>query len=140
MVTNSSNGFFPNFYPNSCPPTDAREENFKVYRLIESNIIREKDFIPKAIRRRLYTQSTCEELALSILGRPEDTHIARKFFSLIGMKKLDKVAVGYITKQSGRIKMDPSTNVGQSHINWWTYMGVHPHTLFNEVLRIGVDI
>ncbi len=111
-----------------------------MYRLVASDTIKPKDFVAKGFRRQFYAECACEEFALSVLEKSGDLHVARQYFSTIGMAKLNKAAVGFITAESGRVSEGPSNNVGKSHLNWWTYEGIEPHTFFSEILRIGVDI
>ena len=134
------NKTFPGFFPPDCPTNSIEVDVEPVYRLVESNTIKAKEFIPSGIRKRSYLEGDCETLALSVLGSKDDIPMAYRFFSSIGQSKKNKVAVGFITKDSGRVSFDKSKNVGDSHINWWTYDGIQPHTFFNKVLQIGVDI
>ncbi|WDH82645.1 hypothetical protein [Paenibacillus urinalis] len=132
---------FPNYFPDSCPPIDkAIKEEMKVYRIVPSSSIKAKDFIAPGVRRKQYASATCDNLALSVLSSTNDIPVAHKFFSGIGMKKMNKVAVGHISPDTGVFVHDPSQTVGYSHVNWWTFMGVEPHTYFNEILKIGEDI
>lgn len=140
FVSILNNKTFPGFYPPNCPANSSEVNVEPVYRLIESNTIKEKEFVPSGIRRRSYFEGDCETLALSVLGSKDDISMAYRFFSSIGQLKKNKVAVGYITRNSGRVLFDRSVNVGNSHINWWTYDGIQPHTFFNKILQIGVDI
>lgn len=138
------NKVFPDYYPDSCPPINkAIKGGLKVYRMVESNKsnnIKRREFVASGVRRALYESVSCNKLALSLLSNPDDAHVALKYFSSIGMAKKNKVAVGHITEESGIYARYPSENVGDSHVNWWTYKGIEPHTYFNEVLIIGVDI
>ncbi|TKD67694.1 hypothetical protein [Pseudalkalibacillus hwajinpoensis] len=132
---------FPDYFPKSCPPLDkAINKELKVYRIVQSNTVKEKDFIAPGIRRKKYTTATCDELALSVLSCTKDITVAHKYFSGINMKKMNKVAVGYISPETGVFVYDPSKAVGNSHVNWWTFIGIMPHIYFNEILKIGEDI
>ena len=132
---------FPDYFPSSCPPIDRGiKEEMEVYRVVASNTIKAKDFITPGVRRKQYASSTCDNLALSVLSSTNDILMAQRFFSKIGMKKMNKVAVGHISPDSGVFVYDPSPNVGESHVNWWTFMGIEPHTYFDVILKIGEDI
>lgn len=134
------NKSFPDFFPLNCPNNSEEVDIEPVYRLVESTTIKAKDFIPSGIRKRSYLEGDCGSLALSVLSSKDDIPMAYRFFSSIGLSKKSKVAVGFISKDSGRISFDPSKNVGDSHINWWTYDGIQPYTYFSSVLQIGVEI
>jgi len=134
------NSRWPDYFPLCCPPTKAVQRATTVYRLVESTTIKRKDFVSKGTRRRRYAECSCEEYALSVLENSSDLHVALLYFSSIELDKFNKAAVGHITVESGLVLSEPSKNVGQSHLNWWTYEGVEPHTFFSEVLLIGVDI
>ncbi|RDU37295.1 hypothetical protein DRW41_05430 [Neobacillus piezotolerans] len=131
---------FPDYYPECCPPIKSINGDLTVYRIIESNTIKPREFISIGEKKKKYFSPTCNNFGISLLTDPADLHIAKNFFASISMEKKNKVAVGNITQDSGLYAYEPSNNVGKSHINWWTYLDVEPHTYFKEVLRIGVDI
>ncbi|WP_214684809.1 hypothetical protein [Exiguobacterium sp. s155] len=131
---------FPDYFPQSCPPLKQKKGNLTVYRIVESNTIKAREFIPIGEKKKRYLSQSCNSFGISLITNPDDLKTALNYFAQNDMKRKNKAAIGIITPDSGVYAHAPSQNVGSSHINWWTYIDVKPHTFFNEILEIGVDI
>ncbi len=124
---------WPEYFPQDCPPDDAREASDRVYRFIEQDRPTPEDFLTV---RELYptrkfpeTEKECRACAISVFASKEDLRLTRRF----GRFRNAKIAIGYLTPEAGILKHTPTPKTNNSHHSWWTPIGVEPWTFFQIV-------
>lgn len=118
---------FPDYFPPGCPPADATEREIEVFRLCENKCVAASDF-------ESYFQKNPKRYAGKILA-----YGISVFPSLAACKsaqdkspflrKCQACARGITYNYSGKILNTPGKN-NPSHITWWLYEGIEPHTYF----------
>ncbi len=82
--------YWPNYFPEDCPPPNARHEEISVYRLVDNNPPTKEDFIPnKLLYPHInYTEETlCLACGISVDKTLEGIKRTRKRFRALKKKK-----------------------------------------------------
>jgi hypothetical protein len=119
---------WPDYFPTNCPPQNARSDNLKVYRLVDSDPPNQDDFIPnKLLYPHIdYTGETlCLACGISVDKTLDGIKRTRKRFRVLRNKK---IAVGTIKPNDGVIL---ETGSG-THVTWWVQTKT-PHVSFKVV-------
>jgi hypothetical protein len=120
---------WPEYFPDQCPPSDARQDELSVFRLVTNCPPTANDFLPTIIEsphRRFSGEELCLACGVSVFKDKADILKTRERFKPLRDKKL---AYGMIKPTDGLIK-----ETGQpSHVTWWLRTD-HPHASFHEVI------
>lgn len=125
---------FRDHLPLNCPPEDASSLEIEVYCLVGSDPPTIEDFL--SLREKKPNEvfkfdhdlvKVCESCSLSVFTDIEGIVLARKISRTLRNKKL---AVGHLSKDSGKIKNTPSQRTGDTHHTWWLNKDIDPCTLF----------
>lgn len=125
---------WPDYFPDNCPPDNAREASGEVYRLVDNNPPTPEDFqswreqhpneqCPKSV-------TECQASGLSVFTSMDDVNMARQKVKRLRKKK---IAHSNLTSDLGRILHTPSQNTGESHHTWWLPIGAQPWTVCRVV-------
>lgn len=112
---------WPEWFPDACPPAEARDAEGHFYRLVDGVEILESDFwsheqeylAGKRPRRSWSSGKLCDFVSCSIFALRSDIEQTRKG---VGPLKHKLVALGDITGE-GKLLETPTN--GNSHHNWW---------------------
>lgn len=119
---------WPDYFPDQCPPKNAREDHLYVYRLVTSSPPSVQDFVPALIEqphRKFESTVLCLACGVSVFKNIDDADKQRKRFKPLRDKL---IAAGFITKDDGLVL---ETCAG-SHVTWWLQTD-DPHKNFREV-------
>lgn len=129
-----SNHKFPSYYPEGCPPVDAQPERLTAYRLCESRKVSPSDFIPVALKtkvkispRKKLIQAYGVSVFTDVEGCQQAINVSPKLRHIVSC-----IACGEIDEDKGVIKKTPSCT-SNSHVTWWVYEDVQPHTFFHFI-------
>ncbi|WP_380187815.1 hypothetical protein [Iodobacter arcticus] len=116
------------FLPEQCPPSDARQDNLKVFRLVANCPPNANDFLPTKVEsphRKFTIDELCMACGVSVFKNVADILKKRERFKPLKSKK---IACGTISPSDGLVK-----ETGQpSHVTWWLQTN-EPHATFREV-------
>ena len=124
---------WPDYYPEDCPPKDAKPAIETVYRLVKHEPPQAEDFLSsweEFLGR--FPEPTIKNSGISVYTDPED--IPRLFDRLknrIGHLRNRKTAKGKLNPTLGRIQHTPSHE--NSHHTWWKPIGVEPWFVFEVI-------
>lgn len=121
----------PNYFPEQCPPSDARQDELTVFRLVSNLPATSDDFLP-TIRefphRKFLAKDLCIACGVSVFKEMDDLLKKQEKYKNL---KYKKVAKGIITRNDGRVK-----ETGEpSHVTWWLET-TEPHKIFSEVENV----
>ena len=130
---NKSDTIWASYFPDNCPPEKANPQERKVFRIVNNWPTEKKDFLPYILTKDppYYEGKECIASGLSVWGCEQDVLYVFKGYSRTA-KKRKKIAIGLTTKESGKL----CSTEKKSHLTWWTYKDIEPHTYFNELLDI----
>ena len=117
---------WPEYYPENCPPNEARKETLEVYRLVDNNPPVKKDFLPSIIEypNRQFPD-ICLACGVSVFTDIRGTKRTKKRYKALRNKKIAK---GKIFKDDGLIL----ETLSKYHITWWLQTE-EPHITFTEI-------
>lgn len=119
---------WPDYFPDSCPPLQARKDEVKVFRLVDNTPPSSNDFRPTIIEhphRDFKSEDLCIACGVSVFKKLEDALNRRRRFKPLRDKR---IAIGTITQDDGLILETCS----DSHMTWWLQTD-SPHKDFQEV-------
>ncbi|MBP2032716.1 hypothetical protein J2Z42_001390 [Clostridium algifaecis] len=121
---------FPEFFPNLCPPKEAKEENILVYRLTKNSPATEKDFLSHVL---LYPNKKYTDIKAYGLSVFEDYNEIKNALNLNPrLRKFKYISYGNTFEYTGVILRTSNERSNyKSHITWWLYKNIYPHTYFN---------
>lgn len=116
---------WPQYYPESCPPKDARVDNLSVFRLVSSPITK-ADFLP-SLREQpdRQFQDLCLACGVSVFTDKEKIAERQRRYKALRVKK---IAAGTITASDGLVL----ETLSESHLTWWLQTE-EPHRTFSEI-------
>jgi hypothetical protein len=125
---------FCDHLPPNCPPSEATSLVIEVYCLVDSDPPTDNDFLSLKERKpeKVFADPVmvCQACGLSVFTDLTGLELARRVSR--GLRK-KKVAKGYLSKNSGKIKNTPSQKTGNTHHTWWPARNIEPCALFNVV-------
>lgn len=120
---------WPDYFPDNCPPKDAKPATGIVYRLLRQKKVKKSDFKPRILSNLpRFDGKECEESGLSVYKNLDDMYRLQKFIP--GMRKRVP-AKGELIPEMGQIK--PTPREGNSHHTWWVPLGVAPWDSFEII-------
>ena len=120
---------WPDYFPEQCPPAEARQDTLLVYRLVEGSPPTERDFQPTIVEsphRQFPPDKLCMASGVSVFKNPADARRKREKYKPLREKK---IARGTIQPEDGFVLETGE----QSHVTWWLQTTT-PHARFDEVL------
>jgi len=123
---------FPVFFPEWCPPNDAREEAIDVFRMTKKNNFSSDDFYSHVILfpDREDFKKIDKAYGLSVYKDANDLIKQRKRVPNL-RNNWKFTAKGKTLPDCGVVKETPTNK--NSHITWWIYDGAEPHNNFSSV-------
>ena len=108
---------WPLYFPNDCPPDDAKDTDNKVFRFVADSPLTMSDFrIYKEMHpNQVYGRLECQACGLSVYLDYNDVVEAKR--NIPGFSK-KQIAVGQLIPGDGVIKPTPSLK-DSSHHTWW---------------------
>ena len=129
-----SNHKFPSYYPEGCPPVDAQPGRITAYRLCKCRNVSQSDFIPLALNpkskfktKEKLIQGYGVSVFTDVDGCQQAINVSPKLRKMVSC-----IASGEIDEDKGVIKKTPSFT-SNSHVTWWVYEDVQPHTFFHFI-------
>lgn len=118
-------------FPEQCPPSDARQDELEVFRLVSNNPPISDDFLPTRRERphqKFSGVELCNACGVSVFKEINDLLKKQEKYKKLKGKKIAK---GIITKNDGLVK-----ETGEpSHMTWWLQTS-EPHKTFSEVKNV----
>lgn len=119
---------WPSHFPLQCPPSNARQDEVEVFRLVESDPPSASDFlsnIDEQPQRKFPPNLLCNACGVSVYQKYADVAATRrKYPAALGHKK---VAIGTISRTDG-VVLETFT---PSHMTWWVQTST-PHAEFTR--------
>lgn len=122
---------WPEYFPEQCPPVDARKDKLTVFRLVANIPPTQLDFLPtikESPHRKFSAEVLCNACGVSVFKNIDDILIKRESFKPLRHRK---VAHGTITPDDGFVKETGKP----SHVTWWLQTE-EPHATFCEVVNV----
>lgn len=122
---------WPDYFPEQCPPIDARKDELAVFRLVSNSPPTSDDFLPKIKEdphRKFSNENSCIACGVSVFKNIDDVLKMRERFKPLKNKT---VAYGIIMPEDGVVKETGKP----SHITWWVQKE-EAHTSFREVENV----
>jgi len=119
---------FPDYFPKHCPPAEATDEERTLFRLCQSAVPAEDDFISFYLKNPQKYAGQIQAYGLSVFASKEDCEQARRKSPAL-RNRYKFCASGMNTCDRGKTLATPS-KANPAHITWWVYEGVKPHTFF----------
>lgn len=120
---------WPDYFPDQCPPAEARRDTIQVYRLVGSSPPTVHDFLPTVVEaphRQFPADKLCLACGVSVYRDAADAMKQRAKYKPLRDKLLAK---GTIMPEDG-----PILETGRlSHVTWWLQTST-PHVRFDEVI------
>lgn len=117
---------WPEHFPPSCPPVEAKPDAFQAFRLVSSIPPTKEDFFSHFIANLPFNpDELCRACGLSVYRELEAAKAARKRYKPLRSKM---VAVGFIGLNDGVVMQTSSPG----HHTWWAKTTA-PEASFNEV-------
>ncbi len=118
---------WPAYFPEQCPPADARNDNVQVFRLVDGTPLSAEDFRPTIVEqphRPFQPEKLCAACGVSVFRSVQDVIKKRERFKPLRSKK---IACGRITESDGLVleTFEPT------HMTWWLQTST-PHITFIE--------
>lgn len=119
---------WPDYYPEDCPPENARPASGVVYRLIRQSHPTSKDFRShrETQPHRTFDVPECIACGLSVFMDIEDVIRLQKRVPALRRRR---VAKGTLVSDLGNMLPTPS-RTGRSHHTWWVPVSTQPWELF----------
>lgn len=117
------------YFPDQCPPADARRDTLEAYRLVGNAPPTAEDFLPTVIEfphRQFPPEGLCIACGVSVFRKAADAVKMRARYKPLRDKRIAK---GTIEPDDGLV-----LETGKlTHMTWWLQT-VIPHARFGEVL------
>lgn len=122
---------WPDFYPANCPPVEAEPASGTVYRLVQNNPPRAKDFRTPFEENpgRFNNKPTIKNCGLSVHTDMQDSERLHEVTKMIPRFKNSQIAEGELNPTLGLIQHTPSSKY-KSHHSWWVPIGTEPWVVF----------
>ena len=128
---------FPAYFPEGCPPADAKSEEIVLFRLCKTTVPAADDFLSfYQINPEKY-KSIIQAYGLSTYPSAEDCESAKRKSPRL-RNAYAGIACGQVDAENGKILRTPS-KVNPAHITWWVYEGIEPQTFFESYYKGGVE-
>lgn len=121
---------WPDYFPEQCPPSQARGEELRVFRLVSQNPPTKEDFLPSIIEqphRKFDTEEFCCACGVSVFKDIADVKVKMARYKALRKKQ---IAMCEIKEQDGLIL----ETFSGSHVTWWLRTDT-PHSTFREVVE-----
>ena len=125
---------WPDYYPENCPPEDAKPASGIVYRLVKQDPVQQEDFIPlitenpKRFENKPNAQ-ICKGCGISVCKGMQDI---LKLQRSSGKMRKRQIAEGELSSTLGVIKHTPSRNY-KTHHTWWVDPKAKPWHVFKVI-------
>lgn len=134
MLLSETCNKFPDYFPENCPPLNAKKGRMIVYRWVSNNPANISDFICNRLvypNRIFKPEDELISYGLSTFREAKDLDELAKYFSpKLRSKKFKYKAKGLMIEDYGVYLDTPKNN--NSHVTWWIYNGV----LLNPVFKV----
>lgn len=125
---------WPDYFPECCPPDDARLAEGRVFRLAWSPKLDINDFLSwRQENPSKPVRDECKACGVSVLGDLADAEALRR---RIPGQRSKVIVVGDLVPGFGRIRPTPS-HKADSHQSWWVPEGVDPSPRFTAIEEGG---
>lgn len=124
----TTESFWPDHFPENCPPTEAQQTAVDVYRVAVNSPPNHEDFMTYKEEGKRYNKTNeCLACGLSVFKNISDVHTMLQNVPMM-RKKIRYILKGNITGESGVVGDTPKHY--KSHATWWLYSGLAPEEHF----------
>jgi hypothetical protein len=123
---------FPEYYPEQCPPSEAKDVDGNVFRFTARNTPHKRDFLSfyELSPDKNWDADTCQAMGLSVFPSISACH---EMQSKIPALRKKKIASANLNNSHGKFAHTPSTN-SKRHMTWWVSSELsEPWILFSNV-------
>ncbi len=125
---------WPDYYPEDCPPEDAKPTSGIVYRLVKQDPVQQEEFIPLIIENSKRFENKpnaqiCIGCGISVCKGMQDI---LKLQRSSGKMRKRQIAEGELNSTLGVIKHTPSRNY-KTHHTWWVDPNAKPWHVFKVI-------
>ncbi|MDD5214773.1 MAG: hypothetical protein PHQ03_04425 [Methylococcales bacterium] len=118
---------FPEYYPEKCPPSQAKDVEGEIFRFTTRNTPHHRDFLS---HYELGIGEGCQAMGLSVFLSIE---ACEEMKDKVPAMRKKKIASADLNSKHGRFAHTPSTN-SKRHMTWWVSSNLkEPWTLFSNV-------
>lgn len=122
---------FPGYFPEDCPPGDAKNDEVTVFRLCRNHdVVTSEDFITYYEINPEKWKNEILAYGLSVLSNQEESEKMLKLPA--NRKRFKSIAVGTIYPIMGVVKNTP-TKSNRYHCTWWICENVKPEINFDII-------
>lgn len=121
---------WPSFFPQQCPPADAKDASGEVFRFVSSDPPSARDFESWAQSNPKKWMGNCKASGLSVFTARAD--LARMVKRVRGLTRGKLIARANLTPEAGKLK--PTPNNGNSHHTWWAPAGFDHAAAFKVMI------
>lgn len=121
---------WPDYFPEQCPPVEARNEELRVFRLVSQNPPTKEDFLPTTIEqphRDFDAKDFCFACGVSVFKNIADIRSKMARYKALRKKQ---IAVCIIQKNDGLVL----ESFSGSHVTWWLKTD-SPQSTFRAVVE-----
>ena len=125
---------WPDYYPENCPPAEAKPTSGTVYRLVVHDPAQEEDFKTSFEEnpRRFNNKPDIKNCGLSVQTDIQDSEQLKKAMKMVPRFKNSQIAEGELNPTLGLIQHTPSSEY-KSHHSWWVPIGAEPWVVFKII-------
>ena len=125
---------WPDYYPENCPPAEAKPASGTVYRLVVHDPAQEEDFKTSFEEnpRRFNNKPDIKNCGLSVQTDIQDSEQLKKAMKMVPRFKNSQIAEGELNPTLGLIQHTPSSEY-KSHHSWWVPIGAEPWVVFKII-------
>lgn len=121
---------FPEYFPESCPFDNSRNENLVAYRAVDNKIkITPEDFIPLILDSKKSLKLTSDSIKCRACGLSIYTDIneLKENIEIVPSLSKKEIIGIQVTKESGKVlETPPIKSPNSSHLTWWIYSQTNP--------------
>lgn len=118
---------FPEYYPEQCPPCEAKDVEGVIFRFTNKNTPHKRDFLS---HYELGRATGCQSMGLSVFTSIE---ACEEFKEKVPFARNKKISSANLNNDYGKFANTPSTN-SKRHMTWWVSCNLsEPWTLFSNV-------
>lgn len=133
-MKNVLNQHYPEYFPQDCPPDDAKTDEKRLFRFCEGITPEAVDFISYYQKFPEKYKGKINAYGLSILQSRDDCLCAYRKFPYL--RKYKSVAQGVTNFERGSWKVTPG-KISPAHVTWWVCDGVYPNDFFEFDVLTG---
>lgn len=134
---------FPNYFPENCPPDDAKPAGGTFFRLVRSDHPGEDEFRTHHELGWRGGAEPCQRCGLSVHAEQKDAVALFRFFAQKhgrhGTRMGNLVARLKLEPSHGKVKPTPRPSRPDSHHTWWPFRDTNRASSFVDIVEDASD-